>query len=170
MELGQKELCPSRTVFTLLLYGIPFLLHQGGRRGRGQGLRRVRLFSNKDREWVYAELLPKVEQHGFSVCTFDRNFMGGFLIQDIIQEAVSCSRRTIAVLTQNHSPQLKTESVTSCCSECLKDLGTQLLLRAGNRGVSIVLGKSMFLQAASKKAREGLRNLSQPSLSTVCKI
>lgn len=59
-------------------------------------------FSSKDREWAYAELLPKIEAHGFSVCTYDRNFKGGFLIQDIVQEAVSCSRRTLLVLTQHY--------------------------------------------------------------------
>ncbi|KAL1434234.1 hypothetical protein MTO96_011874 [Rhipicephalus appendiculatus] len=59
-------------------------------------------FSSKDREWAYHELLPKIEAHGFSVCTYDRNFKGGFLIQDIVQEAVSCSRRTLLVLTQHY--------------------------------------------------------------------
>ncbi|XP_075532845.1 toll-like receptor 2 type-2 isoform X1 [Dermacentor variabilis] len=59
-------------------------------------------FSSKDREWAYSELLPKVEAHGFAVCTYDRNFKGGFLIQDIVQEAVSCSRRTLLVLTQHY--------------------------------------------------------------------
>ncbi|XP_037283965.2 protein toll [Rhipicephalus microplus] len=59
-------------------------------------------FSSKDREWAYNELLPKIEAHGFYVCTYDRNFKGGFLIQDIVQEAVSCSRRTLLVLTQHY--------------------------------------------------------------------
>ncbi|XP_077543480.1 toll-like receptor 7 isoform X2 [Haemaphysalis longicornis] len=133
MDLGQKELCPSRTVFMLLLFGIPFLLlliaalaaataylkykHEVRvwlyARGICRSLQCIKeddvdeekdfdvfvSFSNKDRDLVYAELLPKVEQHGFSVCTFDRNFKGGFLIQDIIQDAVACSRRTLLVLT-----------------------------------------------------------------------
>ncbi|XP_064487538.1 uncharacterized protein LOC135399730 [Ornithodoros turicata] len=58
-------------------------------------------FSSKDSDWAYANLVPRIESEGFSVCTYDRNFKGGFLLQDIIQEAVSCSRRTLLLLTQN---------------------------------------------------------------------
>ncbi|CAN7938417.1 unnamed protein product, partial [Ixodes hexagonus] len=58
-------------------------------------------FSSRDSAWAYEQLIPKVEANGFSVCTYDRNFKGGFLLHDIIQEAVSCSRRTLLVLTQN---------------------------------------------------------------------
>ncbi|CAN7996894.1 unnamed protein product [Ixodes hexagonus] len=57
-------------------------------------------FSSRDSAWAYEQLIPKVEANGFSVCTYDRNFKGGFLLHDIIQEAVSCSRRTLLVLTQ----------------------------------------------------------------------
>ncbi|XP_029824332.4 protein toll [Ixodes scapularis] len=58
-------------------------------------------FSSKDAAWAYEHLIPRVEANGFSVCTYDRNFKGGFLIQDIIQEAVSSSRRTLLLLTKN---------------------------------------------------------------------
>ncbi|XP_040356469.1 protein toll isoform X2 [Ixodes scapularis] len=58
-------------------------------------------FSSKDSMWAYEQLIPGVEAHGFSVCTYDRNFKGGFLLQDIIHEAVSCSRRTLLLLTKN---------------------------------------------------------------------
>lgn len=58
-------------------------------------------FSSKDSAWAYTHLIPWVENHGFTVCTYDRNFKGGFLLQDIIQEAVSSSRRTLLLLTQN---------------------------------------------------------------------
>ncbi|XP_064487539.1 protein toll-like [Ornithodoros turicata] len=58
-------------------------------------------FSSKDSDWAYANLIPRIESEGFSVCTYDRNFKGGFLLKDMIQEAVSCSRRTLLLLTQN---------------------------------------------------------------------
>lgn len=58
-------------------------------------------FSSKDAGWVHAQLLPGVEALGFSVCTYERNFKGGFLLQDIIRDAVGCSRRTLLLLTQN---------------------------------------------------------------------
>lgn len=57
-------------------------------------------FSSKDAGWVHAQLLPGVEALGFSVCTYERNFKGGFLLQDIIRDAVACSRRTLLLLTQ----------------------------------------------------------------------
>ncbi|XP_064455346.1 protein toll-like isoform X2 [Ornithodoros turicata] len=57
-------------------------------------------FSSKDYDWAYANLIPGLERAGFSLCTYDRNFKGGFLLQDIIREAVSCSRRTLLLLTQ----------------------------------------------------------------------
>lgn len=58
-------------------------------------------FSSKDSSWAYEHLIPRVEAHGFTVCTYDRNFKGGFLIQDIIHEAVACSRRTVLLLSEN---------------------------------------------------------------------
>lgn len=58
-------------------------------------------FSSKDAGWVHAQLLPGVEALGFSVCTYERNFKGGFLLQDIIRDAVACSRRTLLLLTGN---------------------------------------------------------------------
>ncbi|KAH9362713.1 hypothetical protein HPB48_001190 [Haemaphysalis longicornis] len=58
-------------------------------------------FSSKDAGWVHAQLLPGVEALGFSVCTYERNFKGGFLLRDIIRDAVACSRRTLLLLTQN---------------------------------------------------------------------
>lgn len=58
-------------------------------------------FSSKDAGWVHAQLLPGVEALGFSVCTYERNFKGGFLLHDIIRDAVACSRRTLLLLTQN---------------------------------------------------------------------
>lgn len=58
-------------------------------------------FSSRDADWVHAQLLPGVEALGFSVCTYERNFKGGFLLQDIIRDAVACSRRTLLLLTGN---------------------------------------------------------------------
>lgn len=58
-------------------------------------------FSSRDADWVHAQLLPGVEALGFSVCTYERNFKGGFLLQDIIRDAVTCSRRTLLLLTGN---------------------------------------------------------------------
>ncbi|KAH6945565.1 hypothetical protein HPB50_009016 [Hyalomma asiaticum] len=58
-------------------------------------------FSSRDASWVHAQLLPGVEALGFSVCTYERNFKGGYLLQDIIRDAVECSRRTLLVLTGN---------------------------------------------------------------------
>ncbi|KAH7983728.1 hypothetical protein HPB52_013982 [Rhipicephalus sanguineus] len=58
-------------------------------------------FSSRDADWVHAQLLPSVEALGFSVCTYERNFKGGFLLQDIIRDAVTCSRRTLLLLTGN---------------------------------------------------------------------
>ncbi|XP_064455408.1 protein toll-like isoform X2 [Ornithodoros turicata] len=58
-------------------------------------------FSSKDFDWAYGNLIPGLERADFSVCTYDRNFKGGFLLQDIIREAVTCSRRTLLLLTQN---------------------------------------------------------------------
>ncbi|XP_040065071.1 protein toll isoform X1 [Ixodes scapularis] len=58
-------------------------------------------FSSKDSNWAYNELIPKIESHGFSICTYDRNFKGGYLVQDIIHEAVACSRRILLLLTEN---------------------------------------------------------------------
>ncbi|KAM7309480.1 protein toll-like [Ixodes scapularis] len=58
-------------------------------------------FSSKDSAFVYDTLVPGIEAMGFSACTYHRNFKGGFLIQDIIQEAVSCSRRTLLLLSEN---------------------------------------------------------------------
>ncbi|KAL3203287.1 hypothetical protein MRX96_041967 [Rhipicephalus microplus] len=40
-------------------------------------------------------------QRGLSYCTYERNFKGGYLLQDIIRDAVGCSRRTLLVLTEN---------------------------------------------------------------------
>ncbi|CAN7991437.1 unnamed protein product [Ixodes hexagonus] len=58
-------------------------------------------FSSKDSSWAYEHLIPRVEAHGFTVCTYDRNFKGGFLVQEIIHEAVACSRRTLLLLSEN---------------------------------------------------------------------
>lgn len=58
-------------------------------------------FSSKDSDWAYTYLIPGIEKAGFSVCTYDRNFKGGFMLQDIIQDAVSSSRRTLLLLTRN---------------------------------------------------------------------
>ncbi|XP_077502891.1 toll-like receptor 2 type-2 [Amblyomma americanum] len=136
IDLGEKDLCPSRKVFIILAYGVPSLVlmvtamaavtaylkykHEIRvwlyARGICRSLKCIKeddvdedkdfdvflSFSSKDREWAYSELLPKVEANGFSVCTYDRNFKGGFLIQDIVQEAVCCSRRTLLVVTQNY--------------------------------------------------------------------
>ncbi|XP_065296671.2 protein toll-like [Dermacentor albipictus] len=58
-------------------------------------------FSSKDADWIHEEIIPRLEANGFSCCTYERNFKGGFLLQDIIHDAVACSRRTLLVLTQN---------------------------------------------------------------------
>ncbi|XP_075554672.1 protein toll-like isoform X1 [Dermacentor variabilis] len=58
-------------------------------------------FSSKDADWIHEEIIPGLEANGFSCCTYERNFKGGFLLQDIIHDAVACSRRTLLVLTQN---------------------------------------------------------------------
>ncbi|XP_070378542.1 protein toll-like isoform X3 [Dermacentor albipictus] len=58
-------------------------------------------FSSKDADWINEEIIPGLEANGFSCCTYERNFKGGFLLQDIIHDAVACSRRTLLVLTQN---------------------------------------------------------------------
>ncbi|CAN7950333.1 unnamed protein product, partial [Ixodes hexagonus] len=57
-------------------------------------------FSSKDSSWAYSKLIPRLEAHGFSVCTYDRNFKGGYLVQDIIHEAVTCSRRVLLLFTE----------------------------------------------------------------------
>ncbi|KAL1485080.1 hypothetical protein MTO96_049413, partial [Rhipicephalus appendiculatus] len=57
-------------------------------------------YSSKDQGFVHDNILPVLEVHGFSYCTYERNFKGGFLLQDIIRDAVACSRRTLLVLTQ----------------------------------------------------------------------
>ncbi|XP_037499784.2 toll-like receptor Tollo [Rhipicephalus sanguineus] len=58
-------------------------------------------FSSKDRDFVHENILPVLEAKRISYCTYERNFKGGFLLQDIIRDAVACSRRTLLVLTQN---------------------------------------------------------------------
>lgn len=58
-------------------------------------------FSSKDADWIHEQIIPGLEANGFSYCTYERNFKGGFLLQDIIRDAVTCSRRTLLVLTQN---------------------------------------------------------------------
>ncbi|KAL1479852.1 hypothetical protein MTO96_034778 [Rhipicephalus appendiculatus] len=58
-------------------------------------------FSSKDIDWVHDEILPELEVMDLSYCTYERNFKGGYLIQDIIRDAVACSRRTLLVLTEN---------------------------------------------------------------------
>ncbi|KAL1474447.1 hypothetical protein MTO96_037967 [Rhipicephalus appendiculatus] len=57
--------------------------------------------SSKDIDLVHAELLPGLEAMDFSCCTYERNFKGGYLLQDIIRDAVAYSRRTLLVLTKN---------------------------------------------------------------------
>ncbi|KAK8782028.1 hypothetical protein V5799_016631 [Amblyomma americanum] len=58
-------------------------------------------FSSKDTSWVNDELLPRLDILGLSYCTYERNFKGGFLLQDIIRDAIACSRRTLLLLTRN---------------------------------------------------------------------
>ncbi|KAL1479848.1 hypothetical protein MTO96_034774 [Rhipicephalus appendiculatus] len=54
-------------------------------------------YSSKDQDFVHDNILPILEAHGISYCTYERNFKGGFLLQDIIRDAVACSRRTLLV-------------------------------------------------------------------------
>ncbi|KAK8773937.1 hypothetical protein V5799_011528, partial [Amblyomma americanum] len=56
-------------------------------------------FSSKDAGWVHEQLIPGLEAVALSYCTYERNFKGGFLLQDIIRDAVACSRRTVLLLT-----------------------------------------------------------------------
>ncbi|XP_064455403.1 protein toll-like isoform X2 [Ornithodoros turicata] len=130
MDLEQKDLCPFKTS-GFVTYGVPLLViipvslalatiylkrkkqikiwlyAHGVRWVKEDDLDKDKTFdvflsfSSKDSDWAYAHLLPGLEESGFSVCTYDRNFKGGFLLQDIIQEAVACSRRTLLLLTQN---------------------------------------------------------------------
>ncbi|XP_037577297.2 protein toll-like isoform X2 [Dermacentor silvarum] len=58
-------------------------------------------FSSKDADWIHEQIIPGLEANGFSYCTYERNFKGGYLLQDIIRDAMTCSRRTLLVLTQN---------------------------------------------------------------------
>ncbi|KAL3203293.1 hypothetical protein MRX96_041972 [Rhipicephalus microplus] len=58
-------------------------------------------FSSKDQDFVHDNILPIMDTHGFAYCTYERNFKGGFLLQDIIHDAVAMSRRTLLVLTQD---------------------------------------------------------------------
>ncbi|KAK8759396.1 hypothetical protein V5799_002971 [Amblyomma americanum] len=57
-------------------------------------------FSSKDASWVLEQLIPGLEAAALSYCTYERNFKGGFLLQDIIHDAVACSRRTVLLLTR----------------------------------------------------------------------
>ncbi|XP_077523256.1 protein toll-like [Amblyomma americanum] len=58
-------------------------------------------FSSKDTSWVNDELLPRLDILGLSYCTYERNFKGDFLLQDIIRDAIACSRRTLLLITRN---------------------------------------------------------------------
>ncbi|KAH6926694.1 hypothetical protein HPB50_021209 [Hyalomma asiaticum] len=58
-------------------------------------------FSSKDIDFIHDEILPELDAMGISYCTYERNFKGGYLLQDIIRDAVACSRRTLLVLTRN---------------------------------------------------------------------
>ncbi|KAH6926698.1 hypothetical protein HPB50_021213 [Hyalomma asiaticum] len=58
-------------------------------------------FSSRDIDFIHDEILPELDAMGLSYCTYERNFKGGYLLQDIIRDAVACSRRTLLVLTQN---------------------------------------------------------------------
>ncbi|KAL1479851.1 hypothetical protein MTO96_034777 [Rhipicephalus appendiculatus] len=58
-------------------------------------------FSSKDIDWIHDEILPRLDAMDFSYCTYERNFKGGYLLQDIIRDAVRFSRRTLLVLTEN---------------------------------------------------------------------
>ncbi|KAL1474040.1 hypothetical protein MTO96_038284 [Rhipicephalus appendiculatus] len=57
-------------------------------------------FTSKDIDLVHVELLPGLEAMDFSCCTYERNFKGAYLLQDIIRDAVAYSRRTLLVLTE----------------------------------------------------------------------
>ncbi|XP_075722956.1 toll-like receptor 8 isoform X2 [Rhipicephalus microplus] len=57
-------------------------------------------YSSKDASWIHDQILPELEARGLSYCTYERNFKGGYLLQDIIRDAVECSRRTLLVLTE----------------------------------------------------------------------
>ncbi|ETW96999.1 MAG: hypothetical protein ETSY1_24435 [Candidatus Entotheonella factor] len=56
-------------------------------------------YSRLDREWVQAELMPRLERHGFQVCIDYRDFEIGTPILHNIEYAVDNCRHTILVLT-----------------------------------------------------------------------
>ena len=56
-------------------------------------------YSHVDRDWVWQELLPRLEQHGLRVCIDDRDFEIGTPSLINMERAVDSSRHTLAVLT-----------------------------------------------------------------------
>ncbi|KAL1479850.1 hypothetical protein MTO96_034776 [Rhipicephalus appendiculatus] len=95
ITLGQNDLCP-----TMIPRGVVYLLIAF--EDDTEKLFDVFVaFSSKDIGWVHDEILPGLESMNFSYCTYERNFKGGYLLQDIIRDAVACSRRTLLVLTEN---------------------------------------------------------------------
>jgi hypothetical protein len=56
----------------------------------------------EDKEWVRNTLLPKLEQHGFTVMIDYRDFRGGSFNVDEMQRGVIESRRLVLVLTPSY--------------------------------------------------------------------
>lgn len=59
-------------------------------------------YSSKDATWVRAELLPQLEGHDLRVCIDFRDFRIGAPSVREMERAVTTSRRTLLVLTQDY--------------------------------------------------------------------
>ncbi|CAB4064544.1 ICK [Lepeophtheirus salmonis] len=55
-------------------------------------------YSDKDREWVFSELIPHLEED-FNVCVHERDFKVGMMVVDNIVSCIDKSRKFIAVLS-----------------------------------------------------------------------
>ena len=74
-------------------------------------------YSHKDRLWVTTELLPRLENHGFSVFIDYRDFKVGAFGVEEMERAVLTSRKTIAVFTEDYVSSMwgKLENVMAQC-------------------------------------------------------
>ena len=59
-------------------------------------------YSHKDAIWVRGKLLPRLEEHGYSVTVDSRDFRGGSLSVEEMEKAVLTSRRVLLVLTPSY--------------------------------------------------------------------
>lgn len=56
-------------------------------------------YSSVDSDWVWNELIPRLEGEDFAICIDKRNFLAGKPIIDNIETAVNSSQRVLIVLT-----------------------------------------------------------------------